>query len=184
MKNFPVNLNFDQGGYFLGVRIGTDSEMIPRKRLGSVPSALNAVNASNSESLRGYIPGTQSGNLLILSGKGLVDLKQLPTGKGAKQLVLGNDARLHDQNTDTGTDSEVFTIGDGLGIGGDFDVRVSDAVTGPALRYSGSTGAWQISNDGVTFSSIATSVSGSFLSLSPLLNRQIIGSSSLSTTCA
>ncbi|MDQ5976088.1 MAG: hypothetical protein QG664_1, partial [Patescibacteria group bacterium] len=162
----PATLNFNQGEYFLGVRIGTDSEMVPRKRLGSVPSALNAVNSSNSESLRGYIPGTQGGNLLILNGRGQVDLRQLPIGQGTRQLVLGDDARLHDQNTDTGTDSEVFTIGDGLGIGGNFDVRVSDAATGPAMRYSGSTGTWQISNDGITFSSIATSVSGSSLPLS------------------
>ena len=35
---FPADLSFDQGGYFLGIRIGTDSEMVPRKRLGSVPS--------------------------------------------------------------------------------------------------------------------------------------------------
>jgi hypothetical protein len=152
---FPSSLNFNQGEYFLGVRIGTDSEMIPRKRLGSVPSALNAVNSLNSESIQGLVPGTQSGNLLVLSGKGLIDLKQLPTGAGAKQLVLGDDARLHDQNTDTGTDSKVFTIGDGLGLGSDFDVRVSDSTSGPALRYSGSTGTWQISNDGIIFSSIA-----------------------------
>jgi hypothetical protein len=162
---FPSSLNFNQGEYFLGVRIGTDSEMIPRKRLGSVPSALNAVNSLNSESIQGLVPGTQSGNLLVLSGKGLIDLKQLPTGAGAKQLVLGDDARLHDQNTDTGTDSKVFTIGDGLGLGSDFDVRVSDSTSGPALRYSGSTGTWQISNDGIIFSSIATSAVGSSLPL-------------------
>ncbi|MEI8097177.1 MAG: hypothetical protein WCG73_03670, partial [Candidatus Moraniibacteriota bacterium] len=34
---FPTNLNFEAGDYYIGMRIGTDSEMVPRKKLGSVP---------------------------------------------------------------------------------------------------------------------------------------------------
>ncbi|MFZ2187182.1 MAG: hypothetical protein WAV46_00940, partial [Candidatus Moraniibacteriota bacterium] len=37
---FPVTLNFEGGDYYVGIRIGTDSEMVPRKQLGSVPSAI------------------------------------------------------------------------------------------------------------------------------------------------
>ena len=154
----PASLDFNQGSYYVGIRIGTDSEMIPRKRLGSVPSALN------SERIQGRIPGTGTGDLLVIGNKGKIDIKQLPTGKGAKQLVLGNDARLHDQNTDTGTNSEIFTIGDGGSMTGTYDLRVADAASGPALRYNGAAGAWQVSNDGTTFSNVLTA-GGTFLPL-------------------
>ena len=38
---FSQAINFDSGDYYIGIRIAGDSEMTPRKKLGSVPRALN-----------------------------------------------------------------------------------------------------------------------------------------------
>ncbi|OGI15021.1 MAG: hypothetical protein A2878_02610 [Candidatus Moranbacteria bacterium RIFCSPHIGHO2_01_FULL_54_31] len=155
---FPASINFETGDYYIGMRIGTDSEMVPRKQLGSVPSAINA------QFLQGRTIGTTSGNIPILGNRGKLNIKNLPTGTGDKQLVLGNDSRLqdaHQQNTDTGTDAEVFNLGSGTAISGtNFDLTVSSSATPPALRYNGTTQAWQLSNNGSTFSDILSGSAG------------------------
>src|SRR3990167_5644328 len=155
---FPASINFETGDYYIGMRIGTDSEMVPRKQLGSVPSAINA------QFLQGRTIGTTSGNIPILGNRGKLNIKNLPTGTGDKQLVLGNDSRLqdaHQQNTDTGTDAEVFNLGSGTAIScTNFDLTVSSSATPPALRYNGTTQAWQLSNNGSTFSDILSGSAG------------------------
>lgn len=69
---FPAGMNFESGDYYLGVRVGTDSEMVPRKKLSAVPAAIN------SQFLRGRTFGTSEGNLLVLGKNGKVNIKQLP----------------------------------------------------------------------------------------------------------
>ena len=54
-----LNLDFSAAAYYLGVIIGTDPEMAPRKRIGSVPQAYNANN---------------------LIGDGYIKITGLPTG--------------------------------------------------------------------------------------------------------
>jgi hypothetical protein len=46
-----LSLDFDSSAYYLGVTVGTDSEMTPRKRLASVSQAFNAKNLKSN----GYI---------------------------------------------------------------------------------------------------------------------------------
>ncbi|TXH04688.1 MAG: hypothetical protein E6R05_02635 [Candidatus Moraniibacteriota bacterium] len=156
-------VNFENGDYYLGVRIGTDSEMVPRKKLGAVPAALNA------QYLRGKTFGTNAGDLVALDTKGKISIKQLPVGTGNNQLVRGDDPRLgedenaHEQNTDLGTDSTVFTIGLGSALSGNFDLSVSSAGTPPSLRYNATLQAWQFSDDGTTFTSLSDSGSVDFL---------------------
>ena len=150
----PASLNFESGDYFIGMRIGEDSEMVPRKKLGSVPSAINA------QFLQGRTTGTGSGNIPVLGNNGKIGIKNLPVGEGDNQLVRGDDSRLgdsHQQNTDTGTDSETFNIGSGTATAGtNFDLTVSSATVAPALRYNGTTQSWQLSNDGGTFADISS----------------------------
>ncbi|MEP7162312.1 MAG: hypothetical protein ABI747_00935, partial [Candidatus Moraniibacteriota bacterium] len=159
----PVDLTFQDGDYYLGVQVGTDSEMVPRKKLGAVPSAINSLNSNNARLLQGRTIGTNAGDIMVLGKSGKVDLKRLPTGTGAKQLVLGNDARfgdIHQQNTDIGTDSDIFNIGSGSGVtSGNFDLTISNSNNPPALRYNGTTQTWQVSNDGATFADVATGTS-------------------------
>ncbi|NTW14073.1 MAG: hypothetical protein HGA31_03530, partial [Candidatus Moranbacteria bacterium] len=153
--------------YFLGVRIDQDSEMIPRKKISSVPSALNALTASDAASLGGKVVGTKSGDIPVLGSGGKVDINLLPTGTGTKQLVLGNDGRLHGQNTDTGTDATSFVVGSSVGLGtSNFDLSVSNASSKPTLRFDSSANVWKLSNDGSSFSQILTGSSGAFLALS------------------
>jgi hypothetical protein len=120
----PQNLFSDLSrDYYLGVRIDVDSEMVPRKKIGSVPSAsnalnaLNSMNASNAQTLSGAILGAKSGNIPVIGTGNKFDINLLPVGSGTNQLVLGNDGRLHDQNTDTGTDQNTFILGSGSGSG-------------------------------------------------------------------
>ncbi|MDD5084365.1 MAG: hypothetical protein PHT88_05570, partial [Candidatus Moranbacteria bacterium] len=147
--------------YFLGVRVGSDSEMVPRKKLNAAFAALNALQAqkavladtaTSAQSLLGKIVGTKSGDIPLLGSGGKVLLKMLPVGTGAKQLVLGGDSRLHDQNTDTGTTSASFVVGSkSASTAGNFDIAVSNDATKPVIRFNGAEGKWQFSSDGSTF---------------------------------
>ncbi|MBP9751519.1 MAG: hypothetical protein KBD19_01510, partial [Candidatus Moranbacteria bacterium] len=157
----PSGLFSGSSDYYLGVRIGDDSEMVPRKKITSVPSALN------SRFLNGKTIGSRQGDITTLGQGGKVDIKMLPTGTGTKQLVLGSDGRLHDQNTDTGTDATEFNIGSDSALGSEnFLLSVSNAGVKPALRYNASSGVWELSNDGSSFSQLLTGATGSFLPLS------------------
>ncbi|MFA6048100.1 MAG: tail fiber domain-containing protein [Parcubacteria group bacterium] len=84
----PTTVNFSSGEFYVGIKIGTDSEMIPRKRIGAVPLALD------SFSVGGATVGTAEGNILKLGVGGKVDITSLPTGTSGKKLVLANDSRL------------------------------------------------------------------------------------------
>ncbi|MFZ1735668.1 MAG: hypothetical protein WAU31_01920, partial [Candidatus Moraniibacteriota bacterium] len=182
---FPGTLTFEGGEYFLGVRVGTDSEMVPRKKFGTF------TNAINSQFLRGKTIGTNAGDIVTYGTSGKIDIKQLPTGTSGSKLLLANNKDFtgvlndvsgllgdvsgllgdvsnlqgdsHAQNTDTGTDSLTFNIGSGTAVGSNnFDLTVSNATNAPTLRYSGSAGEWQFSDDGTTFTTLAatTGISG------------------------
>jgi hypothetical protein len=151
----PITLTFNDKQYYLGIAIGSDNEMTPRKKIGSVP------NAVNSQFLRGATIGNAQGDILQLGSGGKINVSNLPTGTGSSSLVLGNDNRLHTQNSDTGTDSLVFVFGQGSSVGGkNFDLAISAATSQPALRFNGTTGKWQFSNEGNTFSNIAADFAG------------------------
>lgn len=151
----PANLNFNSNQYYIGIRIGTDSEAVPRKKISAVPLAIDSMF------LNGASLGTGAGNIPQLGSNGKLAIKMLPTGEGNSQLVLGNDSRfdnidqIHEQNTDTGTSELIFTIGDGSGASGNnFDLAVSSSGSAPALRFNGSANEWQYSNDGTTFTTL------------------------------
>ena len=158
----PDSLTFSGGDYYLGVRVNTDSEMVPRRKITAVPLAINALNAGNALLLQGAKLGTSEGDIAQYGKRGKISIKQLPTGTGSGNLVLGNDSRLQDshaQNTDTGTSGLSFNIGDGTGLSGNnFDLSVSNAAAKPTLRYNGSAGTWQYSNDGSSFTDIGSGV--------------------------
>ena len=81
-----------------------------------------------------------------------------------KGFLKDNDSILddiHAQNTDTGTSEQIFNIGQGTALSGNnFDLTVSSATNAPALRYNGTTQAWQLSNDGSAFADISSGTSG------------------------
>ncbi|HLC99671.1 MAG TPA: hypothetical protein VJC11_01760, partial [Patescibacteria group bacterium] len=207
----PSTLNFDSGNYFLGIRVNTDSEMIPRKKILPVPLAID------SESVGGSLSGTGANNVLKLDSSGSINIAGNITTAGSLQAanflftgtvdlpvdsVLTGDildgtistidladsvittvkiadgsitnvklstGDLHFQNTDTGTTSLSFGLGTGTAVGtNNFSIPVSNAANKPAVRYNGSTGKWQISNDGTTFSDILLSAAAGITSLNGL----------------
>ena len=294
LNPIPDTLNFNSGDYYLGIRVNTDPEMVPRKKILPVPLAIN------SESVSGAKPGTGADNILQLDSSGAVNIIgnittagilqganlivgasiQLPAGSilagdildgtistldlangiittvkiadnsvsGAKlqdssvdenkilngavtvgkigdgaitavklfdgsviaskisdlavttakiadgaittlklsdgsittaklaDLAVTTDkigdasitvaklatGDLHFQNTDTGTTSLSFGLGTGTAIGiNNFSITASSAANKPAVRYNGSSGKWQISNDGIAFADIGSSLSSS-----------------------
>jgi hypothetical protein len=76
---------------FIGMRINTDSEMVPRKKI-STP--LFAFNAGNTITLNGKKVGINSGDIVALNEKGQININNLPVGTGNNQLIKGNDKRL------------------------------------------------------------------------------------------
>ena len=60
-----INVNFTQNTYYLGLTVGTDSEMTPRQRLGAAPYAFNAdtVDGTNIFKVIGDPNNLQSGSV-------------------------------------------------------------------------------------------------------------------------
>ncbi|MDD3486968.1 MAG: tail fiber domain-containing protein [Candidatus Moranbacteria bacterium] len=56
------NLNFAAENYFVGIRVGEDAEMIPRKRIGAVPLARTAMN------IAGQTIGNAAGSIPLSNG--------------------------------------------------------------------------------------------------------------------
>jgi hypothetical protein len=179
VTTLPSNLDFAANEYYLGIKVGGDSEMVPRKRLSAALMALNASHADSAthadtadtakkadtaktadtaeeadtaKTLNGKKVGTGSGNIPLLGAGGKIVLGMLPTGTGVGQLITGSDSRLHLQNTDTGTTSTSFSIGSGAeASSGNFDLTVSSDSAKPTLRYNGSISSWEYSNNGSDF---------------------------------
>jgi len=64
----PLTLDFNEGSYYLGIKIADDSEMSPRKSIGSAPFS------QNSAKLNGKSAGTGANNVLELDGDGNIDI--------------------------------------------------------------------------------------------------------------
>ncbi|MDP1846063.1 MAG: hypothetical protein Q8L09_05010, partial [Candidatus Moranbacteria bacterium] len=58
----PANFNFAASNYYIGLRIGEDAEMVPRKRIGAMPLARTAM------SVAGQTIGNGAGNIPLSNG--------------------------------------------------------------------------------------------------------------------
>ena len=67
VKPFPAALTFSNNSYYLGIQINQDSEMAPRKKIGSVPVAID------STYLQGKSVGNQAGDIPVLTAGGGLD---------------------------------------------------------------------------------------------------------------
>jgi hypothetical protein len=79
----PANLNFSEGEYYLGIKFGTDSEMVPRKMIGSVPAS------SDATSLQGHSIGVQEGNIPILGSSGKIENSMIPSITSVGNITSG-----------------------------------------------------------------------------------------------
>ncbi|MDD5489777.1 MAG: hypothetical protein PHP25_03820, partial [Candidatus Moranbacteria bacterium] len=61
-NKIPESLNFGSRAYYLGIRVGEDAELVPRKRIGAVPLARVAMN------IAGQSIGNGAGNIPLSNG--------------------------------------------------------------------------------------------------------------------
>ncbi len=81
LKEFPKELDFSQNQYYLGIKIGDNGEMVPRKKIGSnffSINAISALNANSAASLNGSVIGIAAGNIPVLATGGTLAPTMLP----------------------------------------------------------------------------------------------------------
>jgi len=105
----PVNLDFEADNYYLGIKVGSDSEMTPRQQIGAAPFALNAKKLNNLEA------GTGANNLLKLGENGEINIGGAISGGS-----LSTDGTLN--------------VGNNAAIGG--ALNVAGNLTAPNILYS------------------------------------------------
>ncbi len=106
----------------------------------------------NTESLSWSTSQFSLSNNLNVDG----DLTLSGTVDGVDVSAVG--AQAHDQNTDTGTTNTIFTLdSDNAGAGADVDIIANQGSDlDGILRYDATDNVWKLSNDGSTFTEIAT----------------------------
>jgi len=89
-------------------------------------------------------------NLIDADANGLPD----DSGLAVSDVSDAVDKK-HTQNTDTGTNQDTFSIGDGTeGAHKLLEANIGQSGTQPAIRYNKDTNAWQLSNNGSTWNDI------------------------------
>ncbi|MDR3559535.1 MAG: hypothetical protein P4L58_03985, partial [Candidatus Pacebacteria bacterium] len=131
--SLPANLNFGVGQYFLGIKIGTDAEMVPRKRIGAVPLAIDAM------AVNGATVGNGAGNLVSLGANGKVNIQNLPTGTSGNTLVLSSDKRLTASNYKITISGQNYASASGLKLTLN-QINLGSNVTGTLPVKNGGTG--------------------------------------------
>lgn len=64
----PTSVDFNST-YYLGIKVGDDPEMAPRRKIGSVPAAFN------SSTVDGRAPGVAANNVLLLDSSGKINIQ-------------------------------------------------------------------------------------------------------------
>lgn len=82
-------------------------------------------------------------------------LKNIDNGE-IKHLTPEQLAALHTQNTDSGTTSNLFAIGDTTSVGDKRIVAAINSSDRPEIKYEISSNSWKLSNNGVDFYPIGT----------------------------
>ncbi|MDD3006938.1 MAG: SUMF1/EgtB/PvdO family nonheme iron enzyme [Candidatus Pacebacteria bacterium] len=123
-------LNFSGDTYYLGVTIGTDSEMIPRKKIGSVPQAWNANN---------------------LAGDGFIDIDNTSTAQDAANIYYnpasGAYSVLSLTHGANGTGSALSVTQSGTGEIVSFTNTVSATATAVTINNLGSGNSLVINDE-------------------------------------
>ncbi len=78
---FPSTLDFSSNNLYLGIRIGTDPELVPRRRLGSVPHAISA------DSVQGKEIGTGANSVVATDASGQIQVSSTPVASATTSLI-------------------------------------------------------------------------------------------------
>jgi hypothetical protein len=79
-----INIAFNDSMYYLGIKVGADSEMSPRIRIGASPFAINSMKLDGMEA------GTGANNVLKLNEYGEVDISGKIKSSGGISISSGN----------------------------------------------------------------------------------------------
>src|SRR3989344_5510105 len=146
----PDTLNFETGNYYLGIRVNTDPEMVPRKKILPVPLAIN------SESVGGAKHGTGADNILQLDSSGAINIAGNITTAGIIQAanVIAGSIDLPADSVLTGDifDGTISTID--LADGSITTVKLADGATTSAKLGDNSVTAAKLQDAAVTVSKI------------------------------
>jgi hypothetical protein len=122
----PVNVDFNDGTYYIGIKIGSDSEMSPRQQIGAAPFALNSQKLDGSEA------GTDANKILKLGASGEINIAGKITTSNDLQAGSSTLSALTVQN-DSDLKGKLALASDAT-FGG--SLTVSSNVTAPNLVYS------------------------------------------------
>lgn len=154
-----INLDFNSANkYYLGIKVGTDSEMSPRTQIGAAPLAIN------SKYLNGSQGGTGANNLLLLNSWGEIDIAGGIKTTGILQagtstlssLTVSNNITLQagilDMQDHTISSVDAISFFDAQGtIAGIQNQNLLDKTANETI-----SGSWIFSNP-ITFSSLSLS---------------------------
>lgn len=80
----PITLDFNAKTYYLGIKVGSDSEMTPRTQIGAAPFSVN------SKKLDGKAAGTGANNILELNNSGEIEIEGAIRGGGGLYITDGS----------------------------------------------------------------------------------------------
>ncbi|MBI5071911.1 glycoside hydrolase family 18 protein [Candidatus Falkowbacteria bacterium] len=93
----PINLDFNTDSYYLGVTVGADSEMTPRKRIGAAGYAFNAdlldgLNTSAVGGASAFVPAADSSGNFVLTGNVTFDTNTFALDSTNDNIGIGTAA--------------------------------------------------------------------------------------------
>jgi hypothetical protein len=147
----PTSVNFNWDGLYLGVAVGTDSEMTPRIQLASVPFAFNAQQVAGLTVQDTSGNASTSGTLQVANG---VTVRLPTSGTGliyADTGSTGTLATLSNSTTQTGS-----VVGLNLSLSGatsnynqyGFQFNLSGSTSGNQYDILGSGSSWYVTSAG------------------------------------
>ncbi|MEI6588241.1 MAG: hypothetical protein WCO05_04835, partial [Candidatus Moraniibacteriota bacterium] len=166
-KELPIVTSLESGQLFLGMKIGEDSEMVPRKK---VVSSIYSLSSGNAISLNGKKTGNSAGDIPVLDSAGKIELTNLPDSvlgggnngsglsfstSGQKYLtVSGQQLKLNKINLNSNTQGTLSIGQGGTGLTTaptDGEIMIGNSAGGYTLgKFSASGNLLQLANN--TFS--------------------------------
>lgn len=112
---FPDSLDFSSNDLYIGIRINTDPELVPRRKLGAVPLAISADN------VQGKTPGTGPNSLLSTDSNGGIAFSGTPLANSTTSFVsIGGSIQGGNASTNGGTYLGINAPASGAGSAADF----------------------------------------------------------------
>lgn len=149
----PTTIDFSSNSLYLAVRVNTDPELVPRRKLGTVPSAIS------SDNLQGKVPGFDADQLPYTNSTGILALtngmtvSSTPTASSTTALI-----RLGSALSGASSSGTYFGANAALGFAGNLvDLQVN-GTSKFTVNSAGQITAGSISS-GVIGNSAVTSIS-------------------------